>query len=340
MTPDNLLKVGIIGTGMVSQIAHLPAIAALKNIRLESIADHDLNRANEVARRFKCNAVFSSDQELFKKAVLDAVVVVVPRHKTAAIVKAALTRGLHVLSEKPMAMNLAEAEELVRLAESKKLIYAVGFMKRYDWGVNKARQLLSEAAASGRLGKLIMVRGKNFCAEYVGDCEDYIRGTPKAGHVPEPVKNHREWFANVGLHSVNLLRYLLNCELQCRHADIQHSHSMSALLDAAGVAVSFDMGKSATGKWEESFEFFFERGRLKLQLTSLKQKNQSAVVTLDENVNGAKTQYFVDHSQPWSFNNQMQAFISAVSDGEAGVLATGKDSLNDMVLMNEIYSKV
>ena len=347
--PNKSIKIGVVGAGMVSQIAHLPSIAASSHVIGAGIADLDLNLAKQVGLRFGYPIACDSHKALFTKAALDAVVVVTHRSVTAAIVRDALQQGIHVLSEKPMAMTLSVAKELVGLAEKQGRVYAIGFMKRYDRGVNKARQMLAELLASKKLGKLIMVRGKNFCAEYVGQCDDYIRGPsrpslpPTSPMVPEwldpAFRGHYDWFANVGLHSVNLLRYLLERDLRCQHAELRYTHSMSILLDAAGVPASLDVGKSATGRWEESFEFFFERGRLELQLTSLKQKHCSASVTLDENVGETKTHHFSDNTCPWGFDNQMQAFVDTVRGSSNGVLATGVDSLKDMELMEEIFMK-
>lgn len=56
-----------------------------------------------------------------------------------------------------MVGRLDEAQELMALAREKGLLYAVGFMKRYDTGVELARQLLNEVRASDELGPLLSV---------------------------------------------------------------------------------------------------------------------------------------------------------------------------------------
>jgi predicted dehydrogenase len=345
---NRTLKIGVVGAGMVSQIAHLPAIAALRDVSLTALADLDLVLANQVARRFGCMQVYDSHTALLRESGVDAVVVVTHRHITASVVRDSLLMGKHVLSEKPMAMTLSVARELVALAEQQRLVYAVGFMKRYDPGVAQARATLMKLRASKRLGELVLIRGKNFCSEYVGYCNDYVRGASKqvipsmaftAPHwLDSNLGDRYDWFANVGLHSINLLRYLLGCDLRLGHAALHYKHAVSLLFEAAGIPVSMDMGKAATGRWEESFEFFFERGRLSIQLTSLKQRDRCASVRLDENTVGAQTVYLRnDNLGPWSFVGQMQAFVDTILGSTEALLSTGENSLRDVELLDDIF---
>lgn len=351
----NNIRIGVIGTGMVSQIAHLPAMARTPHAQIMALADHNIALAQQVAKRFNVPYIYNHHTELIEDKNIDAVVIVTHRHITSNIVRDALSAGKHVLSEKPMAMTQEVARELVELAQRQQRIYAVGFMKRYDPGVNKARDILAGLFASKRLGPLIFIRGKNFCAEYVGQCEDYVhkehifnlkREKENHGSYPEwlspSLRQKYDWFANVGLHNLNLLRYLLNADLQVRRADLHYQNAVCIQLEATGVPVSLDLGKSATGRWEESFEFFFERGRLKLQLTSLKQRDQNAFVILDENLAEAKTTQFGTLG-PWSFVKQMQTFVNAVNvvkESNCNLVTSGQDSLKDMELMDEIFSSV
>jgi predicted dehydrogenase len=346
-----LFNLGVIGVGMVSQIAHLPAISKTIGFELSAIADLDETLAKRVASHYGVERAYTRHTQLLEQPDIDAVVIITHRYKTEAIVRDALQSGKHVFSEKPMAMTLPVAKELVMLAKQRGLIYAVGFMKRYDIGVLRAQALLAELINSQRLGRLVHVRGKNFCAEYVGYCEEYLRidnavvslpGKPITPVIPDwlAAEDNKcyDWLANVGLHSINLLRYLLGNELRVRFAGIEHEQAVSIMFESGKVPVSLDIGRAATGRWEESFEFFFERGRLELQLTSLKQRDRCAAVTLDENLGEAKTTYWGhDMKEPWSFTRQMQAFSDAIGGRPEALLTSAEDSLKDMELLECIF---
>jgi predicted dehydrogenase len=344
------INVGIVGTGLVGQLAHLPAILKTHRMRLLAVADHNYKRAKILAKRLNIKRVYPDHKELLKDNDIDAVVVAISRDKIFEVVKAALTAKKHTFSEKPMAMSYSNARKLVALAKTKNLVYGVGFMKRYDSGVAKAVKTLTHIVNSKRLGRMIHVRAKNFCAEYIGNFSE-VKGNQRRskssqnknlGKFPKWLdskwKNKYDWLANVGLHSINLLRYLLKEQLVLQHADLSFKDSCSMLFCDGGVPVSFDIGRAATGKWEESCEIFFERGRLKIDLTSLKQINQCASVTLDENVNQARTSYWGHDTQsPWCFNRQMQAFAEAISQNSEALLTSGQDCLYDMQLLEEIF---
>lgn len=344
-----LINIGAIGAGMVMQIAHLPAIALCPSMRLVGIADLDEELARSVALQNDCAETFACHTKLLRQSEVDAVVVVTNRSFTPELVRDALNAGKHVLSEKPMAMTLSTARELADLAERKGLVYGVGFMKRYDAGVLRAKALLNELFTTARLGRLVQVCGRNFCAQYVGCCEDYIRSSLPRTEAPQPdlpewiapkLLRHYDWFANVGLHSLNLLRFLLVDPLSLRHAAVGYEHSVSLLLEARGAPVSLNLGQAATGRWEETLEFFFERGRLELSMTSLKQRDTCAAVTLDENTQGAQTRFQGHHAlTAWCFTEQMRAFAEAVAGNRTALLAPALDSLRDMELLEEIFMK-
>lgn len=346
------VTIGVIGAGMVAQIAHLPAIAQVPGLRLAAIADLDLGLARGVAARFCIPRVCASHAELLADPAIGAVVVVTHRHRSAAIVRDALRAGKHVLCEKPMAMSLDEARELVGLSASRGLVHAVGFMKRHDEGVARALALLDELRRTGRLGRLIHVRGKNFCARYVGAIPDHLKPDPASqASLPAPsspvapawldasLAEGYDWLANVALHSINLLRHLSGSTLRLTHADVRAAMSATLCFDADGVPVTLDCGRAATGRWEEGFEFFFERGRVELMLTSLMQRGRCARVVLDENGQEPPSQPLHAHEacERWCFTHQMQAFADAVGGRCEALRGDARDALRDMELLEEIF---
>ena len=77
---------------------------------------------------------------------------------------------------------------------------------------------------------------------------------------------------------------------------------------------------------------------MKLELTSLKQRDRCAAVTLDENIGEAKTAHWGhETSETWSFTRQMQAFADTIAGRPEVLLATGEDSLKDMELLENIF---
>ncbi|MBI4727067.1 Gfo/Idh/MocA family oxidoreductase [candidate division TA06 bacterium] len=122
------LKIGVIGVGHLGQ-HHARALAELPQAELAGVADINEPRARKVAGRHKVQ--FYSDYcELLKQ--VDAVSIVVPTTMHHQVAKDALAAGKHVLVEKPITATVAQAEELVALAESKNLKLQVGHIERFN----------------------------------------------------------------------------------------------------------------------------------------------------------------------------------------------------------------
>lgn len=116
-----ILNVGFVGVGAISEIYLKNITSVFKNIRAAALCDSSLSRAANMAARFNVPKVYSEMNELFDDPNIDIVLNLTPPQLHYRITKAALEAGKHVYSEKPIAIELNEAEELVRLAESKGL---------------------------------------------------------------------------------------------------------------------------------------------------------------------------------------------------------------------------
>ena len=149
------LRVGIIGGGAISQVAHLPVLKKLRTIELPAICDTDLPKARALADRFGIKDAFDDIEDLLRYEALDAVVICSPNHLHESHILAALSAGLHVLVEKPLAMSAASAQRIVRAAEKRGRIVMVGMNHRYRPDV----QIVRGFVQGGELGTIESVRG-------------------------------------------------------------------------------------------------------------------------------------------------------------------------------------
>jgi predicted dehydrogenase len=122
------LKVAVVGAGHMGRY-HAEKFAARSDCELVALADLDSARAEALAARLGCPAV-RDYRSLFGKA--DAAVVSVPTERHHEVAGACLEAGLHVLVEKPIAVDLREAEDLIRVAREKGRILQVGHVERYN----------------------------------------------------------------------------------------------------------------------------------------------------------------------------------------------------------------
>jgi predicted dehydrogenase len=123
------LSLAIIGCGAVTELGHLPA-AASSNVAIATIlVDKNLARAQQLARQFHIPHVSDDYREVFGKA--DAAIVALPHYLHAPVSIDLLKQGIHVLVEKPMALNLAECDAMIEAAKQNNAILAVGVVRRF-----------------------------------------------------------------------------------------------------------------------------------------------------------------------------------------------------------------
>ncbi len=128
---DSRLRLMVIGCGRVFERYHLPAIQACGDIQLVGVCEAVEARHVWIKNRLPGVCCKQELDELLNSAQADAALVCTPPQSHAAIVEQLLAAGLHVLVEKPMALNLAEARHLHQAQQACGRVLRVGFNRRY-----------------------------------------------------------------------------------------------------------------------------------------------------------------------------------------------------------------
>lgn len=153
-TAATALRLGIIGAGAVVQVAHLPVLRRMRGIDLRAICDTDVPKARALAQRSGILAVYDDIEDLLGHEELDALLIATPNHLHEPHIQAALSAGLHVLVEKPLALSSASAQKIARAAERRDRVVMVGMTHRYRPDVQAVRSFVQ----AGELGAIDSVR--------------------------------------------------------------------------------------------------------------------------------------------------------------------------------------
>jgi predicted dehydrogenase len=154
-TSTERLKVGIIGGGAITQVAHLPVLKKMRGVEVQAICDTDLPKARTLADRFGVKDAFDDIEDLLRYEELDAVVICSPNHLHESHILAALSADLNVLVEKPLAMSATSVQRVLKVAEKRERVLMVGMNHRYRPDV----QIVRSFVQSGELGTIESVRG-------------------------------------------------------------------------------------------------------------------------------------------------------------------------------------
>ena len=176
-------RIGVVGCGSWSNEAHLPALAARSDAEVVALADPSASRRSETATRFGVEATFAAHDQMYDSCELDGVIVATPHSTHYEIARAGIAHGAHVLVEKPMVLDPADARSLLAAARRERREVIVG----YPWHFNRHTLELREVLRSGDLGTIEFVT----CL-FASSVREYYRGAADAYRDVLPYVVHPE----------------------------------------------------------------------------------------------------------------------------------------------------
>lgn len=121
-----VVRLAVIGTGGMAN-CHAENFSKIKGCRLVAACDVDLTRAQEFAAKHKIPHAFGSVADLLAAGGFEAVSIVTPDAFHAPIALQCLKAGKHVLCEKPLALNHADAKKMLAAATKAGVVHMVNF---------------------------------------------------------------------------------------------------------------------------------------------------------------------------------------------------------------------
>jgi predicted dehydrogenase len=146
------VRYAVIGLGYISQIAVLPAFAhARANSRLAALVSGDPTKLKAMAKKYGVRRTYSYEQyaDCLTSGEIDAVYIALPNNMHRAYAEAAAQAGVHVLCEKPMAMNGAECEAMIAEVERAGVKLMIAYRLHFERGNLQAVEWVN----SGKIGE-------------------------------------------------------------------------------------------------------------------------------------------------------------------------------------------
>lgn len=187
------LRLAFAGTGLIAGV-HAGAAQRLLNVTLEAVVNHRPESMAAFAARFGIPRQYPDVASLVKDGDVDALVVCTPNSLHAPQSIAALSAGVHVLVEKPMAMNATEAEAMLAASRKSGALLMAGHVWRFDPEV----RWLREQVAAGCLGAI--VRTKGYCV--------HVNHGPVGWFAQKDLAGGGA-MADMGIHALDTVRFLL-----------------------------------------------------------------------------------------------------------------------------------
>lgn len=187
------MRWGILGCGDVAEKKGGPALYQAEGSELVAVMRRDLEKAEDFARRHGARRAYATVEGLLSDPELDAVYIATPPHLHCEQTLQAAAAGKHVLVEKPMALDVAECDQMIAACAAAGVSLHVAYYRRY-W---PKFQAIKAALEDGALGTVLGAR-LQLCTL-----------APASGWRIDPAVSGGGHVVDVGSHRLDMLLYLL-----------------------------------------------------------------------------------------------------------------------------------
>lgn len=320
------IKLGIIGLGYIGKI-HLSHCLKIPNIEVTAVSDLS-KKALKEAKNSGVEKIFTDYKQLIKEPEIDAVIVALPTHLHFQCAQQAAEAGKHIFMEKPIAVNINEAKDIVATAQKNSVKLMVGYPLRFN---EKFRELKTKME-KGLLGDVEIAY-----ATYISSGPFFHRAD---GHSPVPVP---EWWWNknltgggalvdLGSHMINLMRWFFG-EITDIKSQLNHRFNLD-FEDSAICLAKFDSGTKAviTVGW------FLQGYVLKIELLGTvdhaltEHRPGNILLTAAQMLTTGKSKFYQAHF------DELQYFADCLIK-DSVPSPSGEDGLKDLEAITQAYKK-
>jgi len=319
------VKWGVLGVASIAKRKVIPGMQQGQCSEIAAIASRDLARAQEAAQRFGIAKAYGSYEELLGDAEIEAIYNPLPNHLHLPWSVKAMEAGKHVLCEKPIGLNAAEAKELLAARDRTQRKCGEAFMVRTHPQWLRARELVR----SGRIGDLraIMASFSYFDREISSIHNDFAGGGGA--------------LLDIGCYPVNTSRFIFGEEptrvigLVERDPEMKIDRLTSAILDyPSGLAI---FTCSTQMVYHQSMEISGTHGRIVLEIPYSAPLNLPTNIVIDEGRVGAGNNTTVETIAACNqYTIQGDAFSRAILE-DSEVPVPLEDAIKNMAVIDAVF---
>jgi predicted dehydrogenase len=334
--PGKKLKAGFIGFGRMG-ITHFSILNTNPLVEVVSVADTSKNMRNILNKYIKVKT-YSDYRQMISESQLDFIIISTPTDSHAEVIRHSLDNGLHVFTEKPLAMTPKESEGIIKQLEGKNIVNQVGYVNRFNEVFMEVKSLLER----NTIGEL-----KSFTSEMYG--ATVLKGAGSSWRSKH--KTGGGCMYEFASHCIDLVLYFLGLPDKVAGSVLKSIYS-TGVEDMVTSSLIYNNGVSGTitVNWsDESYRkptnivtFFGTKGRI------VADKHAYKIYLKEDNPKngfqkGWNTRYITDFAKSVrvylrgnEFTRQLDSFVSAIANGEHDTLSGFKDAYQTDLLMEKI----
>ena len=305
-TPPKQLGVGVIGIGLMGKTHATNLATRIPNAQLVGISDTNLALAQKVGSELGVNNTYSDYRQMLRDDNAEAVVIATPSFTKPELVTVALEMGKNVYCEKPLCVNLDDADKLVQAAEKSGVVFQMGFQRRFDPSLMRARETVS----SGKLGRILLITSKT--RDPPGSIAAWEDDPKLSGGI----------FNDTCSHDFDILRWISGSEMKSVFAIGKTSMmpNRARLENYDTVVVSFTLTNDAIGHVDSCAHTLYGYdtrveviGTEADILTTIGDKSECHILTRENRTNDYSDSYFQRFDQ--AYRDEVADFVDCVQTG-------------------------
>lgn len=322
------LKIAVVGAGSIAQVAHLPNWAKMDDVELVSICDVDKGKVNNLTEKFNIPRWYFVLDEMLRREKLDALHVCTPSLHHFPMTQLALSKGVNVLVEKPIAFNAKDAHKLTDYATKNNLTLMVGMHNRFRDDVQILRNFLSQ----GELGEIFYIK-----AGWLKKWEKQ----PMSGWYSEKKSSGGGVLIDLGLQLMDLAFFITSFpKLKKVRLYDYHLNPEVDVEDAALAVIETESGQTITIEisWKMHLEkdtmythIFGKNGAAKLNPLRIHKEMHHNLVNVSPFNQTTKVDQFKK-----AYSRELKHFVRVLR-GEEQNMSSGEDALRVMTILDALY---
>jgi predicted dehydrogenase len=347
------LKVGLIGLGEVAQITHLPILENLADrYEISALCDISPQLLELLGKKHRVPNLYSDAKKLTEQADLDAVFVLNSDEYHAECAIHALRNKKHVLIEKPMTLNHADADAIIKARDEAGVQVMVGYMRRFAPAFTEA---LEEIKTLGQIqyAKIRDIIGHNRLFIEQSSTVHRFNDVPKEamddrwkrrsdmvkeaiGEVPQEIYNVYGLLAGLNSHDLSAMRELLGMPKRVVSAIHWNGGSyMAAILEFDGYYATFETGVDDQRRFDASIEVFGKSKQLTVKYDTPYIRHLPTTLDVKETIGDAYHEYVKRPTLKDPYTVELEYFYDVVTQGFTPK-TTPEDYKNDLDLFKWI----
>ena len=318
-------KIAVIGLGGIAQLVHLPILSKLGNVEISAVAEINKNRLRTVGEKFGISKQYNNYKEMLAKENVDALIISTPTNTHSEIAIECLKAKKHILIEKPIARDLAEAREINEVARKNKIQVMIGMNLRY----RPDAMLMKSLVSSGELGEIFYIRC-GWLRKQSSDQKWFLNKNQSGGGV----------IIDLGILILDLALWIMN-DNKMKSVTVQKfNHRTKDVEDSAvglvrfdnGQVISFEVSWGLHSEWDKfHLAAFGTEGTAHLNPLLAYKRLETNVIDYTVTNTFNPTNLFKK-----SYENELKHFIGMVRENNPAT-SSGEEAVSLMKLLEAMY---